>query len=403
MFRKSGARIALLDCLDKTWSGIKWPAPKPYGQGHYPKVYLPKPSILSHVPRNYSRYGLPLQAVRHALRRLTPPPDIVLITSIMTYWYPGVITAIRLVRETWPHVPIVLGGIYATLCSTHAQKLDVDLVIKGPLENKSNWGAFWRLLDISPPPLPENAGLSLALDLYPEPDFGIILGSRGCPFHCAYCASNKLFAKFCQKEPELVFAETYAQFQRGARDFAFYDDALLINPEKWLWPFFELMRQNDVRLRLHTPNAMHIRYLSLDVCLKLKKAGLTTIRLGLESTDFQNRLDAKLTEEEWQRGIKNILQAGFERKDIAAYILFGLPEQKEEEIELAIKKVKEWGIRPELAFYSPIPGSKLFSRAQEHCPYPLNEPLFQNNSIWPCVPGGFSWKKQKKWKEVIKG
>ena len=403
MLRKSGARVALLDCLDKTWSDIKWPVPKPYGHGHYPKVHLPKPSLLAHVPRNYSRYGLPLQAVRHALRRLSPPPDIVLITSIMTYWYPGVITAIRLVRKTWPHVPIVLGGIYATLCLSHASTLDVDLVIKGPLEDKNNWNAFWQLLKVAPPSLPENAGFSLALDLYPEPDFGIILGSRGCPFHCAYCASNKLFTKFCQKLPEDVFTETYTQYQKGARDFAFYDDALLIKPEKFLWPFLELLSKKNLRIRLHTPNAMHIRYLSLDVCLKLKKAGLTTIRLGLESADFQNRWDAKLTAEEWQRGIKNILQAGFKRENIAAYILFGLPEQKEEEIKLAIKKVKEWGIRPELAFYSPIPGSKLFSLAQKHCPYPLDEPLFQNNSIWPCVPGGFSWEKQKKWKEVIKG
>ena len=402
MLRKAGARVALLDCLDKTWADINWPRPKSYGQGHYPKVHLPRPSLLAHVPRNYSRYGLPLQAVEQALPRLSPPPDLVLVTSIMTYWYPGVITAIRMIRRTWPHIPIVLGGIYASLCFEHAQCLDVDLVIKGPLENQNNWQSLWRLLDISPPPLPKHAGLTLALDLYPETNFAPILGSRGCPFHCAYCASNKLFSGFRQKEADLVFEETYAQFQRGTRDFAFYDDALLVNPDKWLWPFLELIHKKGLRLRLHTPNAMHIRYLSQDVCHKLKKAGLTTIRLGLESADFQNRLDAKLTEEEWQRGIKNILRAGFKRKDIAAYILFGLPGQKDEEIELAIKKVKEWGIRPELAYYTPIPGSKLFSKAQEHSPYPLDEPLFQNNSIWPCVPGGFSWEKQKKWKEIIK-
>jgi hypothetical protein len=66
-----------------------------------------------------------------------------------------------------------------------------------------------------------------------------------------------------------------------------------------------------------------------------------------------------------------------------------------------IDQVKKWGLRPELAHYTPIPKSRLFDRACEVSPFPLaTEPLTQNNSIWPCVPGGFSWEKVTWWKKL---
>ncbi|MBS3780044.1 MAG: B12-binding domain-containing radical SAM protein, partial [Desulfovermiculus sp.] len=57
-------------------------------------------------------------------------------------------------------------------------------------------------------------------------------------------------------------------------------------------------------------------------------------------------------------------------------------------------------IRPHLAQYSPIPGTPLFAQAQAHSPYPLQEePLFQNNALWPCLPGGFTWQKREEWRK----
>jgi radical SAM superfamily enzyme YgiQ (UPF0313 family) len=50
----------------------------------------------------------------------------------MTYWYPGVFKIIEITREFFDKVPIILGGIYATLCYEHAQKYSgVDIVFNG--------------------------------------------------------------------------------------------------------------------------------------------------------------------------------------------------------------------------------------------------------------------------------
>jgi len=79
--------------MDRTWRDISWTEPQRYGCARYPRTEIPPPAGLAHVPRRFCRYGLPHETVSEALARLDPPPDLVLITSIMTYWYPGAIAA----------------------------------------------------------------------------------------------------------------------------------------------------------------------------------------------------------------------------------------------------------------------------------------------------------------------
>ncbi|MCF8085993.1 MAG: B12-binding domain-containing radical SAM protein, partial [Desulfohalobiaceae bacterium] len=80
---RSGCEVALLDCMDRTWRDMDWPARERYGCGRYPRTEIPPPDGLRHIPRRFCRYGLPYEAVSEALARLDPPPDLVLITSIM--------------------------------------------------------------------------------------------------------------------------------------------------------------------------------------------------------------------------------------------------------------------------------------------------------------------------------
>ncbi|BDQ34515.1 B12-binding domain-containing radical SAM protein [Pseudodesulfovibrio portus] len=404
MVRRAGASVALVDCLDPTWADTKWPRPGKYGTGHYPKEEIDTPEPLAFMDRRYSRYGLPREQVRRALASIDPRPDAVMVTTIMTYWYPGSLDILDICAELWPDVPRFLGGSYATLCGEHAALHANAHLQQGPMEAPDNWDSFWRLIDLPTPKLPEYAGLSLSLDLYDDPAYSIILGSRGCPFSCEYCASRALYPHFTQGDHTRITASIRSEYERGVRDFAFYDDALLINPECWLWPALDSVTDSGLDLRLHTPNAMHIRRLTKEVCLRLKQAGLHTVRLGLETTDFDHRNDVKLTREEWETGARNLLDAGFDLDDIGVYILFGLPGQNLDNVRQAVDHVRAFGFRPHLAHYTPIPGSPMFHKACQASAYPLaDEPLFQNNSIWPCVPGGFNWDQAKHWKLLLQG
>ncbi len=403
MLTRSGCATAVLDCLDRTWADMPWPRPRPDGRGHYPKTPLPKPAALAHVPRRYGRYGLPFEAVEAALRALDPAPDMVFVGSGMTYWAPGPQTALALCRKIWPKTPLVLGGVYASLLPEHARRsCAADLVVAGPLERPDNWEAVWRLAGAPAPAIPQGAGLSLAEDLYPGAAFAPILGSRGCPYGCAYCASKRLFPGFSPAPPQALLASVMRRYAAGTRHFAFYDDALLVDFDDRLGPLLEGMLSAGLDLALHTPNAVHAALLGPKACRLLKACGLSHVRIGLESLNFSGRLDRKLQREDWEEAVDNLLAAGFAPEEIGLNLLFMLPGQDLERLAEDVRALRRRGFRVHLSDYSPIPGTTLFAEAVRASRLPLeSEPLVQNNSIWPCHPQGFSWDELKRWREIL--
>ena len=54
----------------------------------------------------------------------------------MTYWYPGVFKLIEITRKFFKEVPIILGGIYATLCYEHAKNIQGRILC---LKEEMNW------------------------------------------------------------------------------------------------------------------------------------------------------------------------------------------------------------------------------------------------------------------------
>jgi hypothetical protein len=92
--RDNGWAVTVIDCL-APHPGT--PRPRPDGSGKFLKTVLDRPDPVAHIPRRYGRYGLPFDQFDAALAA-TPIPDLVLVASGMTYWYPGVVEAIRRVR-----------------------------------------------------------------------------------------------------------------------------------------------------------------------------------------------------------------------------------------------------------------------------------------------------------------
>jgi hypothetical protein len=71
------------------------------------------------------------------------PFDMVIMPSIMSYWYLGVQAAIDIVRRLVGNVPIILGGIYATLYNEHAARNSgTDFVYQGQLNQSLNFALY---------------------------------------------------------------------------------------------------------------------------------------------------------------------------------------------------------------------------------------------------------------------
>jgi radical SAM superfamily enzyme YgiQ (UPF0313 family) len=401
ILRQHGFSITYIDCLDRFHP--KAPHIDPYtrnGRGPFLKTTIPKPKGLEHVPRNFSRYGIMLEWFREELE-LIPKPDLVLVTSFMTYWYPGVKETIKIIKEIYSDIIVILGGIYAGLCNEHAvSHSGADIVLAGPgekyiLKLAENYTGF----SVSPKFDPDD------LDTIPYPAFDLqrkisyipILTSKGCPFSCSYCASHFLNPKRMLRSPLSLIEEIkYWHFKYGVKNFVFYDDALLVDAERHAVVLFEGLIQENLNVRFHTPNAVHIREISDKTAGLMFKAGFKTIRLGLETATFENRkeLDSKVTANEFKQAVACLNKAGFRKNQVGAYLLTGLPGQTISSVEESIGEVKRNGITPVLAHYSPIPHTALWDRAVASSSYDLkSEPVFTNNAIFPCWFEDFSWEK----------
>ena len=398
--RSMGFQIHLLDCLDihnpllRETSSMKKPLRRRYGTGKFWKQPIPKPPQLSNIPRQYSRYGIAPHIFKKELQQVRNPAAI-LVTSLMTYWYPGVFDAIHLAKAIHPNVPIVLGGIYASLCSEHARAFSqADLVI-------TSTNQFWpsRLNDflrenIADFPIEKKSQPFVpypAFDLLTRADYVCLLGSSGCPFRCSYCASYYLNPHFLKREPDELFEEVLFWHEaHGIMDFAFYDDALLMDAENHINLFLEEVVRHNLNVRFHCPNGLHITYIDQEIANLLNKAGFRSIRLGLETSDtaLHKRLGKKFSGEEFEQAVAHLKRAGFTTDQIGSYILIGLPGQTDDQVAETIEYVGRTGTLPYLSEYSPIPHTGLWKEAVAASPFDLgSDPLFHNNSIMPCWDG----------------
>jgi len=404
LLREGGCGVALLDCLDRSDPlTSKHPDVQPgkdrkYGTGKFPKMPIPKPDAYRGIPRRYYRHGIHPESFKKKLQSF-PRPDLIWVTSIMTYWYPGAHQAIAMLKEIHPDVPVWLGGIYARLCSHHAaEKSGADGVITLPeaqlpdrieaatgfvLKNKSTWGYF----DAYPAP---------ALDLLHHQGYAPVLAGRGCPFSCPYCASHLLQPKWERRGAASVFEEILqAHLRYGIVDFAFYDDALLLQAEYSLKPVLERICREGLNLRFHTPNAIHVRALTPEWCRLLHESGFTTLRLGLETTqaDKQREWGGKVEMEMFYAAVERLSAAGFSKEQIGVYLLCGLPGQSPENVAEAVAVVRRAGARPYLSEYSPVPGTPMWPEARRLSPYSLEEePLYHNNTFFACRRPDFTYE-----------
>jgi radical SAM superfamily enzyme YgiQ (UPF0313 family) len=398
VLRDNGYAVTVLDCLAPHPGA---PAARADGSGKFLKAVLDKPAAVASIPRRFGRYGLPLDRFDAALAA-APRPDVVLVASGMTYWYPGVIEVIRRVRARYGRVPVGLGGVYATLCLEHAQlHSGADLVIAG-----SGVVAALRMVDDvtghdSEPDryTDPRAWPAPAHDLVPRPFAGIVT-SWGCPYRCTYCASHRLQPTCVRREASAVVEEIARCVRRGVRDFAFYDDALLVERGRHLAAILEEILAQGLRIRFHTPNGMHAREITGDLARLMSRAGVATVRLSLETIDpiRQQATGAKVTTDAFARAISHLQSAGFGSRELGAYVLAGLPGQSLSEVEGTVNFVHSLGVQAKLALFSPIPGTPDGDRALAVDA----DPLLHNNTVYPYLRGTGYLHEIQRVKQVAK-
>ena len=206
-----------------------------------------------------------------------------------------------------------------------------------------------------------------------------------------YCASGLLRRGFHQRPVQDVVDEiAHYSGEMKIENIAFYDDALLVNPDRHIKPILCEIIARQLRVRFQTPNGLHANMIDRELAGLMKQAGFATLRLSIESVNEIRLKDscAKVTPEGFKTAILNLVSAGYAPGDIEAYALMGAPGQQAEEVEQTIRMIHTAGAIVRLADFSPIPGTGYFDAAAKMYGIDLTEPLMQNSSALPhLVPG----------------
>ncbi len=380
--------IRLIDCLDrfhpqlKKIANLKFTRSTVFGDGNYYSEIINKPDIFKSLPRKFKRYGFPVELFKKLINQEVTP-DIILVTSAMTYWYPGVFETIKLLRERFGSIPIVLGGIYAQLCFKHAQKYSGATLVY----NGSDLTEITNILcQLTSKKIEESGNIKPvfpAYELYPHLPYITLRTSSGCPFKCSYCGWYLLEKDFKQENPDFI-AENIVYFHKnhGVKNFAFYDEALLYNSEGHIAKILENILHKKLVINFHTPNGMNIRFITPQLARLFKTAGFVKPRLGFDIISLKRSQDTKIkaTQEEFLIALQHLKKAGFLAKDIGVNLLIGRPNQALNDIKQSIEFLTYTGVRIFLEEYSPIPNTPDYLDSGLSLDA---DPLLHNNSAFP--------------------
>ena len=380
-YLRGRAEFTLFDYLDRLHPfclGKKELKVDHWGRGRFYFEKIPNPDCLKDIPRSYRRFGLPRSIFRDFLAKLTGY-DFVFVGTVMTYWYPGVREVIEDVRLAMPDAKIILGGNYVTLCRGHAENLGADFLVDG-----NDLESLWNYLGLEPDY--NQPGL---WEAYKKLDVGVLKLSDGCPFECTYCLVPKVYGKFKPRPLQRSLAELELLVRQGARNIAFYDDALLFDAKNVLEPFLNEVLNRGIKVNFHSPNAINARFVTKEIADLMVRGGFKTFYLGFESasSDWQRQTGSKVFSEDLAEAVANLNAAGANPNDITAYQILGHPKTKIADLENSMRFVNRLGIRGMLADFSPVPGTP----DGEYCRrwVDMDEPSFHNKTAFPIILLGF--------------
>ena len=383
MLTANGISVYYFNCLER----LTGDPLKKYGTGRFAGREIPRPACFRNIKRKYKLYGCSSQRF-HAYLRGLPPIDVVFIGSMMTYWAEGIIETVRLIREVYSDVPIVCGGIAVRLMPGYFRKALPEVrLFTGPLFGSSTS----LMLPGIPQPLtmPKEFSSVAGLKKAGQRFHGPLLLSLGCPMRCTYCASNLLQPEYRRRSIDTVWEEvSFCVTEHGIRDFALYDDALLVDAESLFVPLLDRIITRRFTIRIHTPNGMHLKYITGPLLELMRKAGMVTLRFGYESGNTRHRhrtggkADWKLLEETLP------LVRQFDFPDAGVYVMGGLPGSTAEEMVDEMRLIASFGIAVKPVFVSPVPGTELYREYAATFPELLTEPCLHNDTYFTVkLPG----------------
>jgi radical SAM superfamily enzyme YgiQ (UPF0313 family) len=188
--------------------------------------------------------------------------------------------------------------------------------------------------------------------------------TRGCPFHCNWCAKPIWGQRYNVRSPENVVAEMHLIKARYAPDHIWFADDIMGLRPGWLVRFGDLMAEQDARIPFKCLGRADLLLRPGDIDA-LARAGASIVWIGAESGS-QTVLDAMekgTTTEQIREAARRLREAGVR---VGFFLQFGYPGETRDDIEATIRMVRE--VVPDdigVSVSYPLPGTRFHDRVRE--------------------------------------
>jgi len=188
--------------------------------------------------------------------------------------------------------------------------------------------------------------------------------TRGCPYHCNWCAKPIWGQRYNARSPENVVAElAWLKGTYAPDHIAFADDILGLKPS-WIQRFADLVEERGVRVPFKSLHRVDL-LLKGDTIPSLARAGARTVWVGAESGSQKvlDAMDKGTTVAQIYEAASRLHAAGIE---VCFFLQFGYPGETREDIAHTLRMVRECA--PDdigVSVSYPLPGTRFFASVRE--------------------------------------
>ena len=186
--------------------------------------------------------------------------------------------------------------------------------------------------------------------------------TRGCPYHCNWCAKPIWGQRYNSRSPENVVAEMKWLKENFSPDHIWFADDILGLKPHWIEKFADLLHEADAVIPFKCLQRADL--VNEKTAAALAKAGCKTVWIGAESGSQKilNAMEKGDKVEDIHNAARLLRVNGIE---VGFFLQFGYPGETWEDVQQTLKMVRECA--PDdigISVSYPLPGTKFFERVK---------------------------------------
>jgi radical SAM superfamily enzyme YgiQ (UPF0313 family) len=312
-------------------------------------------------PQKY--YGAPHSIIRQKIRDANPTE--IWISTNLTYYWEGARDVAIICKDEHPDVPVLIGGIYASLMPDHCSKnIPNDYVHIGPFED---------IDDLMPDYSVDN--------LRKDSSIRTIQLGKGCNVNppCSFCAVVSMDPKFKSLKPDPLMSYILQEHGNGVNFFKFWSSQLLV-PQSRIIELMKKIINSGIKIQMVASEGVQPSLFTQEISDLMYKAGFASVSIPMESINEDQVKDFRKPSDfnDYEKAVEIAQKSGFDF--IKSFVMAGIPGQTYDEIIHAIVDCWARGVHSAIHQYTPIPGSYDWTRFTQ---FHNKSPEELHPSLWP--------------------